>query len=67
MIEVSLEPEPDLRVIEHCCFCRRPTRYWYTPKDVACCPDCAKHAEKKDVPSKKIWFRRERIAMGMEP
>lgn len=64
MIEVSLEPEPAVwATVEHCCFCREPTRYWYTPKDVACCQKCAAHAQPADVPSKKVWFRREQIAM----
>ena len=64
VIEVSLEPDTDLRVVECCCFCRKATRYWYTPKDVACCQACAKHATVKDVPSKAVWFRREQIASG---
>lgn len=65
MIEVSLEPEPGLLgTTEHCCFCRKPSRYWFVPKDVACCQDCAKQADVEDVPTKDVWFRRERIAMG---
>jgi hypothetical protein len=65
MIEVSLEPEPAVwSTIEACCFCRELTRYWFVPKDVACCQKCAGAAEAKDVPSKKVWLRRERIAMG---
>ena len=62
MIEVTHEPELDFRAIERCCFCRKPTRHWYKPKDVACCEDCAKKADHKDVPSKKTWCRREDIA-----
>lgn len=65
MIEVEHEKGvEDLRAIEHCCFCRKPTRLWYLPKDVACCEKCAVRAEPEDVPTKKIWFRREHIAMG---
>jgi hypothetical protein len=63
MIEVRLEPgELDPMAAERCCFCRHHTRYWYVPKDVACCPECAQHAEPDDVPDKNTWFRRERIA-----
>lgn len=65
MIEVHREPREevwDLAAIERCCFCRRPTRYWYLPKDVACCQECARKAEPKDVPTKKVWCRREQIA-----
>jgi len=50
---------------ERCCFCRKPTRYWFESprtKDVACCRECAKHAEPKDFPTKKQWCRREEIA-----
>ncbi len=65
MIEVTAEPE-GLRTltseIENCCFCRKPTRYWYTPQDVACCGDCARRAKPEDVPTKTQWCRRERIA-----
>ena len=45
---------------ERCCICRSMTRYWYTKKDVACCPICAKTAKPKDIPSKDDWMRRER-------
>ena len=63
MIEVEHEKGVEgLRSIENCCFCRKATRYWYLPKDVACCPGCAERAATKDVPSKKVWCRRERIA-----
>lgn len=63
MIKVDLEPgDLDQMASERCCFCRSGTRYWYTPKDVACCPECAVQADHVDVPSKDTWFRRERIA-----
>ena len=63
MIEVDHEKDvTDLRAVERCCFCRRATRFWYLPKDVACCEKCALKAEPKDVPSKKVWSRREHIA-----
>ncbi len=59
--EVSL-PE------EKCCFCRIPTNYWTDLPDrqpgeqVAICLHCAGRAEPKDIPTKKHWCRRERIA-----
>lgn len=44
---------------ERCCFCRTPTSFWYTPKDVPCCPTCAKTHKVDDVPTKLVWWRRE--------
>lgn len=41
--------------LEHCCFCGSRTRFWYTPKDVAVCPDCAQSHDASDVPSKEEW------------
>lgn len=61
MIEVKREPEQP----EQCCFCREPTPFWFTENDVACCQRCAKFANAKDVPTKAVWLRRERIAGGM--
>lgn len=53
-------------ISERCCFCRAPTRYWYLPKDVAVCPDCAPYAKAEDVPAKREWCNRERIAMARQ-
>jgi hypothetical protein len=67
MIELTHDGDvdaPDHWPQERCCFCRKPTRYWFTPKDVACCQECAKRAEPEDVPTKDVWFKRERIANG---
>jgi len=61
MIDVEHEPSDD-PAVERCCFCRKGTRYWYKPRDVACCQKCAKKAEPEDVPDKKTWCRREKIA-----
>ena len=47
--------------LERCCFCRKLTNYWYAAKDVACCEVCAKTADAADVPTKKIWIRRELV------
>ena len=59
MIKVTRAPDEGR---ERCCFCRRATAFWFTAKDVACCPRCAQGAEAKDVPSKEVWCRREEIA-----
>lgn len=48
-------PEP----AERCCFCRTPTRYWFQPKDVAVCQDCAEHMTVAEVPTKDEWFAKE--------
>lgn len=61
-IEVEVE-DVGWPAMECCAFCRSPTNRWYKPKDVAVCLLCSKHAEAKDVPTKKAWFRREQIAM----
>ena len=51
---------------EPCCFCREPTSFWVRLPDmkesVACCEECGERAHPDDVPSKALWFRRERIA-----
>jgi recombinational DNA repair protein (RecF pathway) len=49
-------------VFENCCFCRKPTAFWYTAKDVAVCLQCAETASPEDVPDKTTWLRRELIA-----
>ena len=62
---ITVEEEPaDLssRNLERCCFCRQPTRFWYRPNDVACCPTGASRAIAADVPNKETWIRRELIA-----
>lgn len=59
MIKVEREPT-DLTgefygAMEQCCFCWKKTPFWYAPKDVAVCPDCAEKHSAKDVPNKEIW------------
>lgn len=60
MIEVT--PDPDGEAVEHCCFCRARTKFFYRPKDVACCKGCATMSNPDDVPTKKVGWRREQIA-----
>lgn len=67
MIEVVREDlEQSTIEIENCCFCRNPTAFWYKPKDVACCLECAANAEPGDVPDKQTWCKRERIAQNSD-
>ncbi|KKN98508.1 hypothetical protein LCGC14_0146190 [marine sediment metagenome] len=61
-IKVAIHPMTSEQPLENCCFCRKPTPYWFDPKDVACCPPCAAVCNSSDVPSKEVWFRREWIA-----
>ena len=61
MLTLTYQPDPT-PPFERCCFCRRPTPFWFQPKDVACCRECGGRAEPSDVPSKKEWMRRERLA-----
>jgi len=59
---ISVKPDPDGEAVEACCFCRRRTKFFYTPKDVACCRSCVQRANHSDVPNKKVWCRQEQIA-----
>ncbi len=57
-IKVWEEPAEMTRafgVKELCCFCYKPTTFWYRKKDVAVCDVCAEFSEPADVPSKKVW------------
>lgn len=67
MIQVSAEP-PEMKRFtpETCCFCKQPTRFWYTPKDVACCPICAQIHSPEEVPSKEEWMQSQRALMTEE-
>jgi hypothetical protein len=40
---------------EHCCFCFKPARHWYVPKDVAVCEECASSRSASEVPTKALW------------
>lgn len=70
-IPIHQEPDDELTRNtdqENCCFCRAPTPWWTSLPNrrgqlqVACCPSCAARGEPVDVPTKAVWFRRERIA-----
>ena len=72
MIPTTSEPSAGVtspRDMERCCFCRAPTPHWTAieeraPGDqVACCEGCASRGFPTDVPSKRVWMRRESIAM----
>lgn len=56
---VSVTPEPaglEAFGIEHCCVCDQPTKFWYTPKDIALCPSCAQIAVADALPCKENWI-----------
>lgn len=59
MIKIEREPADmsNAGPYERCCFCRNPTPFWHTPKDVAVCPHCAAIHEESDVPTKAEWCR----------
>jgi predicted amidophosphoribosyltransferase len=59
-IDVTHDKTEPGEVQERCCMCRKPTRYWYKPKDVAVCPECAKHTSPGQLPSKSDWIKKER-------
>jgi hypothetical protein len=40
---------------EHCCFCFKPSKHWYQPKDVAVCEACAATRRPSEVPTKAVW------------
>lgn len=56
MIEVVHANSPNWELAEKCTFCEKPTKYWYTPKDVAVCPNCAETHNPQDVPTKREWL-----------
>lgn len=56
---IKVEPDifdAEFDVGEPCCICGCATRFWFTPKDVACCPSCAEFAAAKDIPCKRDWL-----------
>lgn len=50
-------------VMELCCMCRAPTRYWHK-SDVALCPPCAKTTKRSDLPTKREWLDKEAKLSG---
>jgi hypothetical protein len=62
MIKVVRDDAPANEPQEPCALCTRPTNYWYAPRDVAVCQECAKTASVADVPTKRDWL----IACGDE-
>lgn len=65
---IATKSEPNEEPVERCCFCRSRTNFWTELPDrtsgqqVAICQHCASRAKPDDIPSKKEWARRERIA-----
>lgn len=70
-IPIHEEKDPELKKYEqeHCCICRDRTTWWTSlpnrklGQQVAICPHCASRGDPKDVPTKKVWWRREEIAL----
>ena len=57
MIKVKHEPMDLMEAPPEKCFrCGCETRFWYEPKDVAVCRECAKSLGASDVPSKAQWL-----------
>lgn len=44
------------KLVERCTLCNKPTRYWYTPRNVPLCPDCAVVSKASDLPNKRLKF-----------
>ncbi len=67
-VPIHQEPDPEPIPSERCCICRSPTSYWTSlptrklGAQVALCVHCASRADPKDIPTKKVWIRREHIA-----
>lgn len=57
----------DIRDREHCAICRQLTFFWYPPKDVALCEECAKTTRRADVPTKKEWWEHGQRKQGWSP
>lgn len=57
MITVKHDNFPASAVQELCFKCWQGTNYWFTPKDVACCQECAKTVTAEEVPSKEEWCK----------
>lgn|GEM_PF-3090729 len=60
MVDVTHDGTPKWWPAENCCVCRTPTRFWFTPRDVALCPPCAETATESSLPTKTEWFAAER-------
>jgi hypothetical protein len=56
-----------MRDRERCAVCRKLTFYWYPPKDVALCQECAKTTRRADVPTKEEWFNQGRRRKNWTP
>jgi hypothetical protein len=56
-IKVVRETGPvSLMDCEECFRCFKRTAFWFEPKDVACCQQCAVLCTVDDVPTKQVWF-----------
>lgn len=56
MIKVVKDDAGPFEPKESCALCTNPTDYWYEPRDVAVCQECARTASVADVPTKREWL-----------
>lgn len=63
MLKVIREPIENnyffRNIIENCCKCNNPTRYWYIEENQPLCQKCALIIEEKDIP-KNLSLRTKR-------
>lgn len=57
MLTVERESDKMPPPYERCCICGTPTPYWYLPKDVALCQECAKITVYENIPEKDQWLK----------
>lgn len=62
MVDVEHDGSRPGDVMENCCKCGQPTRYWYGTgaRNVALCQTCASQVDRDDLPTKKEWCEYER-------
>ena len=58
-IKIIREPEELGGPFEKCCFCRTPTPFWHSTKDVPVCSRCSKSKKEFEVPTKEEWIKQE--------
>lgn len=39
------------KIVESCCFCNTPTRYWHTKSNQPVCPGCSKTHKVSEIPT----------------
>lgn len=62
MIDVHHDGEKAIATAEPCACCQKPTHFWFKPKDVPVCTNCAAVKVASEVPDKRTWL----AACGIE-